>query len=228
MSSIYHMFSILIPIYNGIEFLEESLQSVFNQTNNEWEVIIGINGHSLNSEVFKQAFRYTSNKVTVYDLPKEEVKGKSATLNVLIKYAKFPYIAILDVDDIWHPTKLDVQSEYIFAGYDVVGSRCIYFGDKLNGIIPQTPIGDITLYDFFQSNPIINSSAIIRRELACWLSEFDGVEDYDLWLRLWLNGEYRFYNCNQVLVKHRLHAQSAFNAKGNGNLVSMLLLKYQY
>ncbi len=39
------MISILIPIYNGIEFIDESIHSVINQTFNNWELLIGVNGH---------------------------------------------------------------------------------------------------------------------------------------------------------------------------------------
>ena len=46
------MISILLPIYNGIEFIDESVQSVINQTYTEWELLIGINGHFKNSELY--------------------------------------------------------------------------------------------------------------------------------------------------------------------------------
>ena len=49
------MISILIPIYNGVEFIEESVSSVLNQTYDQWELLIGINGHSQDSEVYKIA-----------------------------------------------------------------------------------------------------------------------------------------------------------------------------
>ncbi len=49
------MISILIPIYNGIEFIDDSVQSVLNQTYTNWELIIGINGHPENSDVYKKA-----------------------------------------------------------------------------------------------------------------------------------------------------------------------------
>ena len=219
------MFSILIPLYNGIEFLDESVKSVIDQTNDQWELIIGVNGHPPDSDVLKKAQQYMSDRIHVYSLPQNEIQGKSAALNALIQYAKYPYIAILDVDDIWHCTKLDVQTEFIREGYDIVGSQCIYFGERLNGIVPQIPIGDITSMDFLKGNPVINSSALIKREYAYWDYAYDGVEDYDLWLRLRKQGR-RFYNCSQILVKHRLHAESAFNAKGNGDLVPDLLKKY--
>ena len=49
------MISILIPIYNGVEFIEESVSSVLNQTYDQWELLIGINGHPQNSDVYKIA-----------------------------------------------------------------------------------------------------------------------------------------------------------------------------
>ena len=49
------MISILIPIYNGIEFIEESVSSVLNQTYDQWELLIGINGHPHDSDIYKIA-----------------------------------------------------------------------------------------------------------------------------------------------------------------------------
>ena len=63
------MISILIPIYNGVEFIDESVMSVINQTYTEWELLIGINGHPENSSVFITAKEYEnkSNKIRVFD-----------------------------------------------------------------------------------------------------------------------------------------------------------------
>ena len=214
------MISILIPIYNGIEFIHESVESVINQTYTDWELIIGINGHPQNSDIYKKAKEYEkNNKIKVYDFYK--LKGKSNTLNEMIKYCAHDYVAILDVDDIWHPKKLEIQSKFLNS-YDVIGTKCIYFGEKLNGIVPNIPIKDINNFDFFKLNPIINSSAIIKKELCFWNNKFDGVEDYDLWLSL-KNKNKKFYNCEEILVKHRIHNNSSFNSKGNNNLVANLL-----
>lgn len=215
------MISILIPIYNGIEFIEESVSSVLNQTYNKWELIIGINGHPQNSDVYLTAKEYEShkqalNKVRVFDF--FNIKGKSNTLNEMIKHCKYNYIAILDVDDIWHIKKLEIQSLYL-GKYDIIGSKCIWFGDR-PGIVPQIPEGDISGYDFSLVNPIINSSSLIRKELCYWNE--NGIEDYDMWLRLRKQNK-KFYNCKEILVKHRIHNDSAFNAKGNNNKVEGLL-----
>ena len=218
------MISILIPIYNGIEFIEESVSSVLNQTYDKWELIIGINGHPQDSEVYKIAKEYIfkSGKIRVFDF--YNIKGKSNTLNEMIKYCAYDYVAILDVDDIWHNNKLMFQSKFLDI-YDVIGSKCIYFGERLNGIVPNIPIKDITNFNFLESNPVINSSAIIRKELCFWNNNFDGVEDYDLWLKLKSKNK-KFYNCEEILVKHRIHNNSSFNSKGNNNLVTNLLKNY--
>lgn len=212
-----------MPIYNGIEFIHESVPSILEQTYDKWELVIGINGHPENSEIYKTAknFEEKSDKIRVIDF--YNIKGKSNTLNEMIKYCKYNYVALLDVDDIWHPQKLEVQSIWLNS-YDVIGSNCIWFGDR-PGIVPSIPQYDFSNFNFANVNPIINSSVIIRKELCSWNSKFD-VEDYDLWIRLRLKNK-RFYNCSQILVKHRIHNTSAFNSGGkNNNMVPDLLKLY--
>jgi glycosyltransferase involved in cell wall biosynthesis len=214
------MISILIPIYNGIEFIDDSVSSVLRQTYTEWELIIGINGHPQDSNVYKIAKEYEnkSSKIRVIDF--YNIQGKSNTLNEMIKYCNYNYIALLDVDDIWHDEKLSIQSQMLNY-YDIIGSNCTLFGEK-NNIVPKIPVEDISDYDFTLVNPIINSSSIIRKELCYWNNGYIGIEDYDLWIRLRKQNK-KFYNCKPVLVKHRIHSNSAFNSKGNHNQVSALL-----
>lgn len=220
------MISILIPIYNGIEYLAESLASVIDQTYTEWEVIIGINGHPPNSDVQMYA-----NKVKSLLCNREEIsskfrilhyttKGKSATLNAMIKDCKFDLVAILDVDDIWMSTKLEEQSKYWYQ-YDVVGTKCQYFGDRSD--IPDIPVGDISNLDFLSINPIINSSAIIKKQYAKW-NEHSILEDYELWIELRKNNK-TFYNIPDALCLHRIHTNSAFN---NINHIYVNELKSKY
>lgn len=219
------MISVLMPIYNGIEFIEDSVNSILNQTYNNWELIIGVNGHPENSDVYEVAKKYEntygSTKIRVFDL--YMLKGKSNTLNFMLRYCNNNYVALLDVDDIWYPNKLEIQTKYL-NDFDIVGSNCIWFGER-NDVIPSIPIGDISEFNFKQVNPIINSSSIIRKGLCYWNNTFDGVEDYDLWLRLRNLGR-KFYNCEEILVKHRIHNTSAFNAKGNHLKVAELLAKH--
>lgn len=217
------MISILMPIYNGIEFIEESVSSVLKQTFTEWELIIGVNGHHPNSEIYKIAKSYEekSNKIRVYDLI--DIRGKSNALNHMLQYCNHDYIAILDVDDMWMDNKLQTQFIYCFV-YDVIGSQCVYFG-SMDGISPRIPLNDISHIDFSLCNPIINSSVIMRKELCYWNSANDGVEDYELWLALRKQGK-RFYNCSDILVKHRIHQTSAFNTQNHSDKIKNLIEKY--
>ena len=220
------MISILIPIYNGIEFIDNSIHSVINQTVNNWELLIGVNGHPQDSEIFKIAKTYETKcehgKIRVFDF--YNIKGKPATLNEMVALCSYDYVAILDVDDIWRPNKLQIQVPFL-KRFDVIGSNCMWFGDK-PGIIPKIPVGDISSYDFTLVNPIINSSSIIKKELCHWNEDMVGLNDYDMWLRI-RQLKRKFYNCPEVLVLHRIHGASFYNAKGNHKLVEGLLKKYK-
>jgi len=216
--------SILMPIYNGIEFIDESVSSVLNQTYDNWELIIGINGHPPNSSVYQTAKKYESqsNNIKVVDLV--DCKGKSNALNAMVLLCQYDYVAILDVDDIWTNNKLEVQIPFLLEGinnYDVVGSQCVYFGD-LNGIVPPIPLQDLSFFNFALVNPVINSSAIIRTKFCWWNAKYDGVEDYELWLRLRVQ-KCRFYNCPDVLVKHCIHNTSAFNGKDHSAKINEII-----
>ena len=217
------MISILMPIYNGIQFIHESVPSIINQTYKDWELIIGINGHIPLSDVYFTAKQYENvcNNIRVLDLP--NITGKSNSLNYMLQYCKYNYVALIDVDDIWHSKKLETQHIYMNT-YDVIGTKCVYFGD-ITGIIPSLPEGDLSTFNFLSFNPIINSSVIIRKSLCKWNGNVDGIEDYDLWLCLSKKG-YSFYNCKDVLVKHRIHKSSAFNSQGNHLKVELLKQLY--
>ena len=205
-----------MPIYNGIEFIHDSVTSVLGQTYQNWELIIAVNGHTKNSNIYKIAKQYANHKIRVLDL--FNLSGKSATLNAMLKYCTFDNIALLDVDDIWNENKLTIQTNFLNK-YDVIGSNCIWFGER-PGVIPKIPTGDISQFNFKQVNPIINSSAIIKKELCFWNDT--QVEDYDLWLRL-RNDNKTFYNCTEILVLHRIHSDSFFNSKNNHKAAIELL-----
>ena len=210
--------SILIPLYNGIEFLIESVDSVKKQTYPHWEIIIGINGHKKNSNIYKQATDLENKQIKVIEYL--NAKGKPQTLNKMINDCSYDLICILDVDDKWLPTKLEEQIK-VKKDYDIVGTLCQYFGSK--NCIPRIPKRNIHKKQFFKSNPIINSSCMINKKDATWNDEI--LEDYDMWLRL--NYERKtFYNIPLVLTLHRIHDKSYFNNTNNKH-VEKLILKWK-
>ena len=97
--------SVLIPIYNGVEFIDESISSVLNQTYTDWEIILGINGHPQNSTVYQTVEKYIynlqfketlllnkSNKIQILDL--YQINTKPDALNEMLKYGNSESIAI--------------------------------------------------------------------------------------------------------------------------------------
>lgn len=211
------MISILIPLHNGFEFLSDAVDSVLNQTYKKWELIIGINGFEKNSEVEikTRELVYNKNYLDIYNIKViyYDSNTKTDTLNLMVKDCSYDFIAILDADDIWLPEKLEKQIPYLNT-YDVVGTNCRYFGDKTHS--PLLPFGDLKDFNFFDYNPVINSSAIIRKELAKWHNNWNnnqkevGVEDYNLWLELFIQKK-KFFNLDEILCLHRCHDNSSFN-----------------
>ena len=67
---------------------------------------------------------------------------------------------------------------------------------------------------------------MVRRELCYWDGNWDGVEDYDMWLRLRKDNR-KLFNVGYIHVLHRIHNDSAFNAKGNNLKVNELKNKYK-
>lgn len=214
--------SILIPLYNGIEFLEETLNSVITQTYAKWELLIGINGHPRDSDVEKQATKFIE-KYNQFDMRViyYNTCGKSDTLNNMINDIKYDYVALLDADDLWLPEKLEKQVPFLNS-YDVVGTNCEYFGDKQG--FPGVPFGNLKNFNFFATNPIINSSVIIHKQNAKWDKNEMILEDYDLWFRLLYEGK-SFYNLEDALCRHRIYTTSSFN-NINNNYVDDLRQKW--
>lgn len=206
--------SIIVRLYNGIEYLEETLQSVVAQTFSNWNLCVGVNGHGESGgEVYQKAVeiqrRLGDGRIEIVNYP--GVRGGAEALNALVADAKAPWVAILDADDKWHKDKLQVQWLFLqkYPYIDVIGTWCQYFGDRYDA--PCIP-GEFISNEFFRhTNPMINSSVMIRRELAEFSSKWYGLDDYELWIRLSLQGKV-FFNIPFILIYHRIYATSHFNA----------------
>lgn len=226
--------SVLIPLYNGIEYLEQSAGSVMKQTYKSWQLIIGLNGNGPISDIESQArgIIETLDPEKKYDVLVKyyDTQGKAKTLNAMVADCKYDYVAILDVDDYWIPEKLELQVPYLNS-YDVVGGKCEYFGEKSGS--PPIPVGDFALFhNIFDYNPVINSSAIINKRDAIWEDEnyvrpVPGLDDYSMWFKLYYLKR-KFYNIDKILCYHRIHKESAFNAKNNDRVGELKELWSEY
>jgi glycosyltransferase involved in cell wall biosynthesis len=208
------MITVVVPLYNGIEFLDECLRSVKEQIYNDWTCIVGVNGHGPSGglvmlEAIKIVDALEDGRFSVVNLP--EVKGAPEAINALVASAKTPWIAHLDADDKWHPMKLHCQMKSIDeANADIIGTFCRYFGDWSGG--PNIQGGYVSEDSFHKMNPMVHSSIVIRKELAHYTNEFV-TYDYDCWLRN-LVAKKVFFNVPLELTLHRVYSASHFNASG--------------
>jgi teichuronic acid biosynthesis glycosyltransferase TuaG len=211
-------FTILTPVYNGIEFLEECIQSVRAQTFSDWEMLIGINGHGPDGgEIAQIAMKLSENepriRVIIQGPP---LKGKVESLNHLVTFASCDWIAILDCDDKWTADKLNQQHHTICTtapDADVIGTYCKYFGERDD--TPPLHSGYIDPSVLERVNTIVNSSGVIRKKYCYWeLNDINyTMDDYHLWMKICLSGG-KLYNIPIILTWHRIHHTSAFNTKG--------------
>lgn len=219
------MIDVLIPLYNGEEFLSECLESISRQTYKTIRTFVITNGQewvgrkleNLPSNVYQISCVVPDNKY---------IKNfKSYALNyAFAHYVSNPYIAILDVDDKWHPNKIAAQLGFMedHQEIDICGTYCQYFGDSK--LIPHLPSGPLSKYHF-GINPIINSSVIMRTCILPIWSLATPLEDYELWLRL-LHAGKQFFNIPEILTYHRIHNESYFNTKDHS--LELLGLQHQW
>ncbi len=206
--------TVLVPVFNGIEFLGECLQSVADQTTLPEKVIVGVNGHANDSAEVKQVRETVDPYMDKLDI---EVRvwpepNKVITLNKMVPLVQTDYVALIDVDDSWLPTKLEVQLRAAADhNLDVIGTSCNYFGERTGQ--PNLVDGLIKPIDLYLGNQLVNSSVLIKTELAYWNPAYsEGLEDYELWLRLAYKA-CTLFNCPEALVMHRIHKGSHFNTK---------------
>ena len=127
--------SVIIPTYNHAHVLGRSIQSVLNQTFQDFELIIVDDGSTDDTESLVN--RSSSNKIKY--VRHQGNQGRSVTRNTGIQLAKGDYIAILDADDEWMPEKLEKQMKVIRTAPPEVGVVYTKFKqyDRFGDYVPQ-------------------------------------------------------------------------------------------
>lgn len=104
------LISCIIIFYNAQRFLNEAIESVINQTYNNWELLLVDDGSNDESSII--ALNYADKnlgKIKYFSHENHQNKGMSSSRNLGVKNAKGKYIAFLDGDDVWLPQKLERQ-----------------------------------------------------------------------------------------------------------------------
>ncbi len=101
-----NLVSIITPLYNGEKYLSQTIESVLAQTYPHWEMIIINDGSKDNSEAIAREYAEKDSRIQVFNQPNG---GSAAARNNGIHRAEGRYIALLDADDLWEPTFLEMQ-----------------------------------------------------------------------------------------------------------------------
>ncbi|WP_373399084.1 glycosyltransferase family 2 protein [Algoriphagus halophilus] len=155
------MFSVIIPLYNKASFIGRAIDSVMNQTFQEFEIIVVNDGSTDGGEKLPE--KYNPEKVIVIH---QENQGVSAARNAGITQAKFSFVAFLDADDYWHKDYLKITSEAIknFQDVGVIGSH--YSHDELPERVENPEVLSLTNYfsKAIHNTFYSSSSTIIRKD----------------------------------------------------------------
>ena len=198
--------TVLLPVYNGEEFLHGTMQSILNQTYQDFEFLIVDDGSTDSS----QAIVRNCDDPRIRLLVNRERLKLSGALNRGMKEAKGKYIARMDADDIALPDRLQRQFEYMERHPEIgmCGTGIEIFGSvkKRNDIYPKT-VEDIKAYALFDC-PFCHPTVMMRKKLFVehdlW---YDGsyypTEDYELWARS--ISLFPTMNLDEVLLRYRVH-----------------------
>ena len=195
------MISVVIPIRNAESSVKKSITSVLDQEIKDLEVLCVINGTSDNTEETIKSISDDRVKILHSD------PGIVPALNAGIRAAKGDFIARQDADDIWLPTKLVKQINFLKnnSNIDILGTQLKIVDGKgtfLRNSHYPTENDQICSSVLSGVNAIGHPSVLYRRKVldkcAGYFDLFPFAEDMDLWLRAmpW----FRFANLNEELV----------------------------
>lgn len=208
MKNIMPKITVLMSVYNDEKYLQESIDSILNQTFTEFEFLIINDGSTDNSfNILKEnAEKDPRIKVVV----NEENIGLIASLNKGLKLASCELVARMDSDDIAIASRLEAQYQFMVGHPDisVCGGGFIYQEDpnRIN-IYPETHTDIVisSLYDCSLAHPTI----IYRKNDILSIGGYDKedlyAEDYGLWVNLIITEKFKLHNLPIPLLYYRTH-----------------------
>jgi cellulose synthase/poly-beta-1,6-N-acetylglucosamine synthase-like glycosyltransferase len=203
--------SVVVPVYNGGPFLRKAIDSILSQTYKSIELIVVDDGSVDDSADIISSYGPRLQPI------RQPNAGVAHARNAGIRAARGDFIAFLDQDDWWLPTKVAKQVE-LFGQDDDLGlvhtDTAFYhdpsasFIERINCLRPELLTGR-SFERLLLGNAILNSSVMVRRSVLNAVgtinTEIRGntIQDYDLWLRIAKQSSFGFIA--EKLVVYRLH-----------------------
>lgn len=214
--------SVILTSYNHGKYLREAIESTLNQTFSDFELLIWDDVSTDDSMEIIQS--YDDPRIRVFQ--NDERRRHECSLNrAIFEEAKADFIAIHHSDDIWMPTKLEKQIQFIEENpqYGAVFTKVIPINEngefyhemeeKLDSIFgqPNRNRFEWLNYFFFFNNAVAHPSALIRKkcfdECGLYNSTYTQISDYDMWIRIALR--YEIHIIQEPLIKYRIRDNEA-------------------
>ena len=177
--------SIITPSFNSEKFIAGTIQSVQNQTYQNWEMIIVDDCSTDKTVSIAEYIANNDNRITVYKLDKNS--GTGIARNTGLEKASGKYIAFLDADDLWKPNKLEIQINFLrnnnlpftFSFYDCINEQGIELNKRVEAprnlayrqLFFCNYVGNLTgIYDANYFGKIAISSIRKRQDWMLWLT----------------------------------------------------------
>jgi glycosyltransferase involved in cell wall biosynthesis len=205
--------SVVIPAYNVATYIAETLESVFAQTLSAFEVVV-VNDGSPDTDELERALAPYLNRVRYF---RQENLGAGAARNRAVRETRGEFVAFLDGDDLWLPTYLEKQLEFVRnGGYDLVYTDALLFGRS--PVAGQTYMhkapseGAVTFVSLVRNEcNVITSGVVARRTALIDAGLFDEslrlAQDFELWTRMVKRGARLAYQ-REVLLRYRCRDDS--------------------
>jgi glycosyltransferase involved in cell wall biosynthesis len=209
--------SVLIPVYNGAKFVSETIQSILNQTFNDYEIVVVDDGSTdATKSIIDEFTKQFPNKIRyIY----QDNSGVSIARNTAINNAKGEFIAFLDSDDYSAKNRLEEEIRIIESDSRIGLVHANVTKVDGNGKVIETDLrakqylsGNIFEHLFLRKANIACSTVLFRKSCCNRIGLFDvhltklGCEDRDFWLRL--SKEYKIVYIDKILSFYRITPQS--------------------
>jgi glycosyltransferase involved in cell wall biosynthesis len=180
--------SIVIPTYNHAPMLQRALATVVEQTYQNWNAIV-VNNFSTDNTLEVVA-TFNDPRIQCVNFRNNGVIGASRNEGIALATGK--YVAFLDSDDTWFPTKLEKCVEILESGSDLVCHAEYWIDEsRKSRLVAYGPSEAATHHNLiYKGNRISTSATVVRAALLKEVHGFDvspeliSTEDYDLWIRL--------------------------------------------
>ena len=230
------LISVVMPCYNSMEYLENTLKHIYEQTVLPYEIIIVDDGSSDGTQAF---LRHEQEKFPLGFIKVFEQKncGPGAARNVGIKNASGTWIAFLDSDDIWREQRIQRAIETIKQNTDAImisSDICEKYENgserelKLHERISKEESIFVQLYkgNFISTSSVCAKKDVIER-VGLFNEELRSAQDYDLWLRLSREGS--LIVIPEIFEEYSIHSGSiSQNSRLRYECLLKIYKKYAY